>query len=89
DLMRFQISRARAFYRRSEAGIPLLADDGSQFTVWVMRHVYAGILDEVERVGFDVFRRRARTSWARKVILAGKAWTDYRRTRTFQAGAAC
>ncbi|MBV9491810.1 MAG: phytoene/squalene synthase family protein, partial [Verrucomicrobia bacterium] len=49
DLMRFQISRARAFYRRSEAGIPLLADDGSQFTVWVMRHVYAGILDEVER----------------------------------------
>jgi 15-cis-phytoene synthase len=80
-LMRFQIARARAFYLRSEAGIPLLADDGSQLTVWMMRHIYAGILEEIERQNFDVFRKRAATSLARKVALAGRAYRDYRRTR--------
>lgn len=80
-LMRFQIERARAFYFRSEAGIPMLADDGSQLTVWMMRHIYAGILDEIERQDFDVFRKRAGTSFARKVALAGRAYRDYRCTR--------
>ena len=46
-LLRFQIERARAFYRAAEVGIPMLAPDGSQFTAWLMRHVYAGILDEI------------------------------------------
>ena len=81
QLMRFQIARARAFYLRSEAGIPLLADDGSQLTVWMMRHIYAGILEEIERQDFDVFRKRAGTSLARKTALAGRAYRDYRRTR--------
>jgi phytoene/squalene synthetase len=58
-----------------------LADDGSQMTVWVMRHVYAGILDEVERLDYEVLGHRARVSFARKCRLAGRAWRDYRRTR--------
>jgi 15-cis-phytoene synthase len=81
QLMRFQIARARAFYLRSEAGIPMLADDGSQLTVWMMRHIYAGILEEIEKQNFDVFRKRASTSLARKVVLAGRAYRDYRCTR--------
>ena len=80
-LLRFQVDRARDYYRRSEAGIPLLAPDGSQFTVWLMRHVYAGILDEVERVGYAVGRGRVRTSTPRKLRLALRAWTDCRRHR--------
>lgn len=80
-LMQFQIARARAFYLRSEAGIPMLADDGSQLTVWMMRHLYAGILQGIEEQNFDVFRKRAATSLARKVALAGRAYRDYRRTR--------
>ena len=55
----------------AEAGIPLLADDGSQFTVWLMRHVYAGILEEVERLDYQVLHRRASTSLPRKLLLAG------------------
>ena len=51
SLLRAQIARAREFYRQAETGIPLLADDGSQFTVWLMRHVYGGILGEVEKIG--------------------------------------
>ena len=78
NLLRTQIERAREYYRRAEAGIPLLADDGSQFTVWLMRHVYAGILEEVERMNYAVLHRRASTSLPRKLALAARAWHDYR-----------
>lgn len=74
DMMRFQIARARDYYRRAEAGIPLLAADGSQFTVWLMRSVYAGILEEIENNDYDVIGKRAATSLPRKLLLAGKAW---------------
>lgn len=80
-LLRAQVERAREHYRRAEAGIPLLADDGSQFTVWLMRHVYAGILDEIERMNYEVLHRRATTSLGRKLRLAARAWRDYRRSR--------
>ncbi len=80
-LLRAQAARAREYYLRAEAGIPLLADDGSQFTVWLMRHVYAGILDEIEKRDYEVLRQRAKTSFPRKLLLAGRAWRDHRRTR--------
>lgn len=80
-LLREQAARARDCYRRAEEGIPLLADDGSQFTVWLMRHVYAGILEEVEKLDYEVLHRRASTSFPRKLVLAARAWRDYRRTR--------
>lgn len=80
-LMRFQLERAREFYNKSEMGIPLLADDGSQYTVWLMRRIYAGILEEIERADHDVFTKRAATSFSRKLLLAASAWFDYRRSR--------
>ncbi len=79
ELLRFQIARARDFYRRAEPGIALLANDGSQFTVWLMRHVYGGILDEVERANYEVLQRRVSTSLPRKLALAARAWRDRRR----------
>ena len=81
ELLRAQVQRARSYYRRAEGGIAQLADDGSQLTVWLMRHVYAGILDEVERLDYDVLRQRAATSLPRKLQLAVRAWRSYRRTR--------
>ena len=80
-LLRAQAARAKEYYVRAEAGIPLLSDDGSQFTVWLMRHVYAGILDEIERMDYEILKRRASTSFGRKLLLAARAWRDYRRTR--------
>ncbi len=81
ELMQFQIKRARDFYLRSERGIPLLASDGSQFTVWLMRCVYAGILDEIENIEYDVLNQRASTSFRRKLLLAGGAWRRSRRSK--------
>lgn len=81
DFMKFQIARARACYARSESGIRALDDDGSQLTVWLMRHVYSGILGRIERAGYDVFSRRASTSTPGKLALALRAWVDWRRHR--------
>lgn len=80
-LLRAQIDRAREYYARAEQGIPLLADDGSQLTAWLMRHVYAGILEEVEALDCNVTQGRASTSFARKLALGGRAWRDWRRRR--------
>lgn len=77
-LMHFQIERARDFYRRSEAGIPELADDGSQLTVWLMRWVYSGILEEIEGAQYNVFKKRVSVSTPRKLALALRAWRSCR-----------
>ncbi|MEM7290339.1 MAG: phytoene/squalene synthase family protein, partial [Pseudomonadota bacterium] len=66
EFMSFQIERAREYYRDSEAGIAHLDADGSQRAVWVMRDVYAGILDEIERAEYNVFQGRCFVSFPRK-----------------------
>lgn len=73
-LMRFQIGRAREHYCKSEAGIKGLPRDGSQLTVWSMRYIYSGILEEIERVDYRVLDRRVYVSTPRKCYLAFKAW---------------
>ncbi|MCS7080280.1 MAG: squalene/phytoene synthase family protein [Chloracidobacterium sp.] len=66
-LLKFQIRRARDFYREAECGIPLLSPD-SRFTVFLSSRLYGGILRDIERHGYDVFSRRAH------VPLSGKLW---------------
>ena len=85
-MMQFQLARAREYYARAEPGIPLLADDGSQYTVWLMRHVYAGILDEIERAKYRVLDRRAKTSFPRKLLLAWRARRALKATRNKEEG---
>jgi phytoene synthase len=57
-LMRFEIERVRALYREAEPGIALLAPE-SRYTVRLALALYRGILDRIERNGYDVFRLRA------------------------------
>ncbi len=74
DLMRFQIERARRYYRESERGIPDLAGASSRWTVRVMGGLYGGILNEIERNGYDVFRHRARVSDTSQARGSGALW---------------
>ena len=69
-LMRFQIDRARAFYRAAEPGIAALPNDGSRLTVRLMSTIYGAILGEIEQAGDDVYARRARVTFPRKLGLA-------------------
>ncbi len=72
-LIQYFATEARRLYAASEPGIERLDDDGSRLAVWTMRHVYAGILDEIERRDWDVLAGRASTSFVRKLVLAMRA----------------
>jgi phytoene synthase len=74
-LMRFQVTRARRLFRAADDVVELFPEDGSRLTVRLLQRTYAGILDAIERLGYDVFRRRAYVSGPRKVaILLRAAW---------------
>jgi phytoene synthase len=64
-LMRFEIARARAFYESADRGIPYITPD-CRLPVRLARSLYARILDKIEANGYDVFRRRARTTGLEK-----------------------
>ena len=74
-LMRFQVTRARRLFLAADDVVHLFPEDGSRLTVRLLQRTYAGILDAIERLGYDVFRRRAYVSGPRKVaILLRAAW---------------
>ncbi len=73
-MMRSQIDRARDYYRGAEPGILALPGDGSRYCARLMSTVYGGILDEIERADYDVFDRRVRVSFPRKIRLATVAF---------------
>jgi 15-cis-phytoene synthase len=70
--MRFQIARARDYYARAAAGLPLLTGFGSQRMVRLMGTLYGDILRDIERRDCDVFSARAHTTGARKLALASR-----------------
>lgn len=77
-LMRSEIGRAREFYLEAEKGIPLL-DREARFTVLLAARLYAGILDEIERAGYDVFTSRAHLSFNAKLRALPRVWREARR----------
>lgn len=66
ELMRFQIQRARKFFAEAERGINALSRD-ARFPVWAALMLYSGILNEIERNDYDVFRKRAYVPGPRKL----------------------
>lgn len=70
-MMKFQIARARDYYRTAEKGIPLLEKD-TRFTVLLAARIYAGILNEIERQNYDVFKKRAHTTFWQKLLMIPK-----------------
>jgi len=57
DLIRFQVERTRLWYDRARPGIDMLAPAGRE-CIRAALVLYAGILDQIERVGYDVLRGR-------------------------------
>jgi phytoene synthase len=79
ELMRFEIARARELYRAGAEGLCLLADDGSRLAASAIAVAYAGILDAIERRGYDVFSRRARLTTGQYLRRLPLAWRLSRR----------
>jgi phytoene synthase len=83
-LMRFETERAREYYRQAQALLPLVHAEGRP-TLLIMMKIYRGILDSIERSGYDVHSRRARVSTPKKLGIVAGAWLGSRWKRTLRA----
>ncbi|HLV80290.1 MAG TPA: phytoene/squalene synthase family protein [Chthonomonadaceae bacterium] len=72
-LMRFETERARGFYAQAQGLLPLVHPPGRP-TLKIMMRIYEGILDSIERSGYNVFARRARVSTPQKLGIVAGAW---------------
>ncbi|MEK9665108.1 MAG: phytoene/squalene synthase family protein [Candidatus Nanopelagicales bacterium] len=75
-----QVARVRELEERSRPGIAMLSPD-SQPCIDAARVLYCGIVDEVERIDYEVFDKRATVPLRRRVAVAGPAWIRARRAR--------
>ncbi|MBD1903968.1 phytoene synthase [Funiculus sociatus GB2-A5] len=73
ELMRFQIQRARKFYREAEKGISYLSPE-VRWPVWAALMLYSQILDAIEKNDYDVFTKRAYVPTPRKLLSLPVAW---------------
>jgi len=71
--LKFQIARVRQLQAEAAPGIDLLHPT-SRPCIRAASELYCGIVDEVEAIGYDIFNKRAKTSTARRLRVAGKAY---------------
>ena len=71
--LRFQIARVRELEERSRDGIALL-HPAARDCIEAARVLYCGIVDEVERSDYEVFRVRATVPMRRRLAVALPAW---------------
>jgi 15-cis-phytoene synthase len=74
QLMRFEIVRARRLYEEGAAGLCWLADDGSRFAVSAILALHCGVLDAIERQGYDVLTRRPTLTKGQRLRRLATAW---------------
>lgn len=72
-LLAFECDRARTFYRRAWAILP--ADDRQRLVAAeIMGGIYYGILQRIERRGYDVFSSRIRVPRPQRLAIALRVW---------------
>ncbi|CAB4865504.1 unannotated protein [freshwater metagenome] len=78
--LKFQIERVRKLQDEAAPGIELL-DKTSRPCIRAASELYCGIVDEVEAIGYDIFKKRAKTSTLRRARVAGRAYLQAIRAR--------
>ncbi|MGA0070547.1 MAG: phytoene/squalene synthase family protein [Candidatus Nanopelagicaceae bacterium] len=73
EALKFQIERVRELKREAENGISLIAPE-SRPCIEAASELYCGIVDEVEKIDYEVFKLRAKTSTLRRFKVALPAW---------------
>jgi phytoene synthase len=69
----FQIERVRTLQREAAPGI-LMLDPASRPCIEAASELYCGIVDEVEKIDYQIFNKRAKTSTARRLRVALPAY---------------
>lgn len=67
-LMAFQVERARSYYRGSEPLLESVSPVGRP-VLGAMRRIYGGLLDEIERQRYNVFRKRVSLPRWKKLLI--------------------
>ena len=75
-----QISRVRRLQAEAAHGIKLLSPE-SQACIEAASELYCGIVDEVEKIEFQIFEKRAKTSTCRRIKVAFPALLRARKAR--------
>ena len=73
EALKFQIARVRRLQAEAAPGIAML-EATSRPCIEAASTLYCGIVDEVEKIGYDIFNQRAKTSTARRMRVAGAAF---------------
>jgi len=73
EALKFQIARVRQLQAEATPGIAML-EATSRPCIQAASTLYCGIVDEVEKIGYDIFNQRAKTSTARRIRVAGAAF---------------
>ena len=77
ELMKFQIDRAREYYKRADKGIPMLEKD-SRLPVLLARENYSRILNKIEENNYQVFNHRAYLNATEKFSILPKIMLQLR-----------
>lgn len=72
-LLEFECSRTRELYRRASASLPSL-DRRRLVAAEIMGGIYFGILERIERSGYDVFSSRIRVPRPERLMIAFRVW---------------
>jgi phytoene synthase len=73
EALKFQIARVRQLQAEAAPGITML-EASSRPCIEAASTLYCGIVDEVEKIGYDIFNHRAKTTTARRIRVAGAAF---------------
>jgi len=73
EALKFQIARVRQLQSEAAPGIAML-EATSRPCIKAASTLYCGIVDEVEKIGYDIFNQRAKTSTGRRMRVAGAAF---------------
>ena len=75
ELMRFQVERAREYFKKGRQLLPLLSPR-SRACPAVLHGTYSRILDRIEGSGYNVFGRRVGLSTREKLLLMARLWAN-------------
>ena len=80
NALREQIQRVRSLQAEAQAGINLLSAQ-SRACIEAASELYCGIVDEVEKIDYQIFSKRAKTSNWRRLKVALPAYIKARKSR--------
>ncbi len=76
ELMKFECKRAREYFEKANTSFDK-QDRKLLFPARIMQHIYFGILKKIEKMNYNVFRKKAKISKLRKLYITFGVYLKY------------